>query len=139
MPSGVGKGYRELFEEAFSPTNQWDVQHNPGANVIATISKAGVATQIHVVEHISITFAAQTTFTRISQVTCVLRDGASGSGAIRHAWVLSVSATNTGNSVLLSGLSIPMTAGNAATIEFTGAGGANTIEAVSISGYDVPA
>lgn len=64
----------------------------------------------------------------------VLRDGATGVGTI--IWTMSLSCAADGTaSVAVTNLNLPGTAGNAMTLEFTGAGVTASQQAVSLLGY----
>jgi len=107
--------------------------HAPAAATQATASlPAPAADRFNHVTEISASLAAGVTVA--TPVQLVLRDGASGVGTIKRQWSLAVPA-NGFASIVLTGLDIPMTAGNSATLEFTAAGAANTEERVNISGH----
>lgn len=118
-------------------------QSAPAVNVAASASHAGVAAivgqaaKLHVCQTIHATFNAGATAPAAIQVGVVLRDGASGSGAI--LWSSQMALTAVGGQasppVEISGLNISGTPGNAMTLEFQAAGGANTFETVSFSGF----
>ncbi len=107
--------------------------HAPASATIATASLTapGSGKVIHVTE-ISATFAAGATGG--TPVQLVLRDGATGVGTIIRQWSLA-SPVNGFSSVFMESIDIPMTQGNAATLEFTAAGAASTEERVNIAGY----
>lgn len=114
--------------------NQWSVQHTPAAATQATITKAAVAGSRHVCDSITVTIAAGATAQTPIQV--VLRDGATGVGAI--VWSAKLSApVNTVAVVQVSNLGIPGTSSNAMTLEFIGAGVAASEQAVSMAGRDM--
>lgn len=114
--------------------NQWSVQHTPAAATQATITKAAVAGSRHVCDSITVTIAAGATAQTPIQV--VLRDGATGVGAI--LWSAKLSApVNSMADIELNGLSIPGTSGAAMTLEFTAGGVAASEQAVSMVGYDI--
>lgn len=113
---------------------EWSVNHTPVANTQATASKAaGAAGVRHVCRSISamlnaLTAAAETT------VLLNLRDGATGAGTI--LWSLRLHAIPAGTTgIAISNLNIFGSAATAMTLEFAAAGGANTFESVSMSGY----
>lgn len=120
-----------------SGPGNWSVTHDPALNTQATITKAGVAGKSHVCTSITATLA-NTAAAATPILKVYLRDGASGVGAIIWSANISASANPPGTSgnIHLSGLNIVGTAGNAMTLEFSGAGGANTQENVSLTGYD---
>lgn len=116
----------------------WSIIHAPAANAQATASKAaGAAGVRHVCTAISATFVASTTAPAAVQVTVNVRDGATGAGTVIWTAVMSLPATGGASAapVQLAGLNIVGSAATAMTIEFSAAGGANTVEAVSLSGY----
>lgn len=114
--------------------NQWSVQHTPAAATQATITKAAVAGSRHVCDSICVTLAASGTAQ--TPIQAVLRDGASGVGAI--LWSAKLAAPVNGHAKIeLNSLSIPGTSGAAMTLEFTAAGVAASEQAVSMVGYDL--
>lgn len=117
----------------------WTQVHEPAANVQATTSKAaGAAGVRHVCTGITATIVATTVAPSAVQLVVRLRDGASGAGTVIWAAVMSLPATaGAMNGVTRTGLFIRGTAATAMTLEFSGAGGANTIEAVSMEGVDI--
>jgi hypothetical protein len=70
-------------------------------------------------------------------INVVLRDGATGVGAILWQAVL-IAAAGTSDRITLSGLNIAGSAGNAMTLETTAAPAATNFAVVSLSGYDTP-
>lgn len=108
--------------------------HAPGAAVQATATAPAAPGKRHVCVGISASIAcaaaAQT------PVNVYLRDGASGVGAIIWAGALS-SIANSSAGVFLTGISLPGTIGNAMTLEFSGAGVAGAVEAVTLNYIDV--
>lgn len=115
-------------------SNQWTSVHTPAAATQATISKAGVAGYRHVCDSITATIACGATAQ--TPVNVVLRDGATGVGAV--LWSAWLSAPVDGVGVItITGIGIPGTAGSAMTLEFTGAGVAASEEAVTLVGYDI--
>jgi hypothetical protein len=110
------------------------VQNTPGAAAQATITKAAVAGVRHICDSITATIACSGTAQ--TPINVVLRDGLTGVGAI--LWSAKLAAPINGMAdIELNGLSIPGTAGNAMTLEFTGAGAAATEQAVSMIGSDI--
>lgn len=109
----------------------------PSANTAATATHAAVSGKTHVCQTIHTTFNAGTAAPTAAGIALVLRDGPSGTGSI--LWSSQMSLPNiAGQSsppVEVSGLAITGTPGNAMTLEFTGAGGANTLETVAFSGF----
>lgn len=113
--------------------NQWSVQHTPAAATQATITKAAVAGYRHVCDSITATIACGATAQTPIQV--VLRDGATGVGAILWSAKLAAPVNGMGD-IEMTDLGIPGTSGNAMTLEFTGAGVAASEQAVAMVGRD---
>jgi hypothetical protein len=112
----------------------WVVQHTPAAATQATITKAALAGYRHVCDGIVVTLACAGTAQ--TPIQLVLRDGTTGAGAILLSAKLSAAINNMAD-LELNGLGIPGTAGNAMTLEFTGAGVAASEQAVTMIGSDV--
>lgn len=118
-----------------APVSTWSVTNTPAANAQATASKAaGGAGVSHVATSITVCFSGTAV---AAPVTVNLRDGATGAGTVLRSWTLGISAINESRCVDLSGLAMIGTANTAMTIEFAGAGGANTQETVTLTGYSV--
>lgn len=120
-----------LLDPTFTTTNA------PSANVAASATHAGVTGKVHVCQTIHTTFNAASTAPAAAQVALVLRDGASGTGAVLWSSQMSLPAVAGQSSppVEVSGLAITGTAGNSMTLEFVGAGGANTALTVAFTGF----
>lgn len=115
---------------------QWTVVSTPAANVQATATKAGVAGTRHVCTGISLGLKSGVAPAAV-RVAAMLRDGASGVGAeLWHGDLAIQAVAGAGDHIHITGLNIVGTAGNAMTLEFGAAGGANTFETVTLSGYD---
>lgn len=114
----------------------WSISHEPAANAQATITKAaGSGAQRHVCTTLSATIAA-TGVPSAVEVAVRLRDGASGGGTVLWAGVTALQAVNGDRAgFVLGGLRIEGSAATAMTLEFSAAGGANTIESVALTGY----
>ena len=114
---------------------EWAISHVPAANTQATATKAaGTGAQRHVVRSIAFTLAS--TAAAAAQVVCNVIDGASGGTTYLWRGQLAITATADDESlIVLSGLNIIGTAATGMTIEFAAAGGANTLETVSATGY----
>lgn len=109
----------------------WAQQDAPGGNTQATTTRAAVAGQRHVCTSIHASLAG----TGVSGlVNVLLRDGASGVGAVLWNGVMIIAAGES-RSIDLGGLDILGSVNTAMTLEFDAAGGVNTEEAVSITGY----
>lgn len=119
----------------------WAINHTPVANTQATISRAaGTGTQRHVATSIVATLSTDTAAVA-ANVLLNLRDGATGAGTILWSTRLLIN-TNVATiggapiaGIAISGLSIPGSLATAMTLEFAAAGGANTFEAVALTGY----
>ncbi len=115
----------------------WSVTHGPAANTKATIAKAAVTNLTHVVTGFTATLVTGASAPTAITVTFSVYDGTSA-GTAKITMGMSAPATaGVANTIVVTGINIPMTKGNAATIEFSAAGGANTVEAVSLQGYSV--
>jgi hypothetical protein len=122
-----------IWGTANIPPVNWSLFHDPAATTQATVTRPAVVGVQHVAETISYTVGAVAAQT-VLQI--VLRDGASGAGAI--IWGLTVGPIPAGSSVSFSqgGLNIPGTRGNAMTLEFTAAPVATNFESVALVGLD---
>jgi hypothetical protein len=115
-------------------SGEWAINHTPAANTVATISKAAVASQRHVCKSITVTLVGLAAAAEAT-VLVNLRDGATGAGTILWSTRLLVTGTTGSQTgVALAGLNIVGSVNTAMTLEFAAAGGANTFEAVAISG-----
>lgn len=120
---------------------QWSVVHAPAANTQATASRAAKAGFRHVAQTVTATLVAGASAPTAVQVTVNLRDGATGAGTVIWSGVMSVPATagQSSQPLVLSGLNLVGSVNTAMTLEFSAAGGANTVEAVTLTGYDIAA
>lgn len=117
-----------------SGPGNWSVTSDPAVNTQATVTRAGVVGVSHVCTSIGLCLS-NSGAAASAIVKAYLRDGASGVGAV--LWSANIIAgPGFGDYVHISGLNIVGTAGNAMTLEFAAAGGANTQENVSLTGYD---
>lgn len=121
-------------------TGFWNAQHAPAANTKATITKAAGASGVrNVCTSITVVLAAGATAPAAIQVSVALIDGASG--GTTYLWgpnVISLPAVAGATSAFVIGQCWkPGTAATAMTLEFSAAGGANTIESVSMDGTTV--
>lgn len=121
-----------LLDPTYVATN------NPAVNVQATATRAAVTGKSHIVQTIHCTLNAGTVAPTAAQVGVVLRDGATGVGTVLWASQMSLPAVAGQSSppIEISGLTISGTPGNAMTLEFTAAGGANTFQTVAFTGFD---
>lgn len=112
---------------------QWSIFSAPGAAVQATATIAASPGVSHVLRTISASL--QAVAAQAAPVQVVVRDGASGVGAI--IWTERLFVT-TGFDIrfTMTGLTLKGTAGNAMTVEFTGAAAAGNFETLSATGYD---
>ena len=117
---------------------EWSVTHAPAVNTQATASKsAGAAGVRHVITGVAFTLCQDTTGGTPYTGTVNLRDGASNAGTILATWYIGCpTAPCTNSNFSMSGLNLVGSAATAATLEFTAAGGARTLEAVTLMGYD---
>jgi hypothetical protein len=120
-----------LLDPTFTVTN------NPAANTAATCTHAAVTGKQHVCQTIHVTFNAGAAAPTAVQVSVVLRDGPSNSGTVLWSSQMALPAVAGQASPVVeqSGLAIQGTTGNAMTLEFTAAGGANTFETVALTGF----
>lgn len=112
----------------------WAVAHAPAAAAQATITKAAVAGARHVCNAITATIACDSTAQ--TPITVYLRDGATGAGTVIWAGTVAAPANGLGG-VCVTGLNIIGTVNTAMTLEFSAAGVTASVEAVSLSGYDI--
>lgn len=114
----------------------WTQIHVPSANTVATKSQgAGGAGVRNVVTMITAVIVATATAPTAVNVTVNLIDGATG--GTTYLWRSTLSLPGTAGEtrgIALSGLWLPGSTNTATTLEFSAAGGANTIESVSMSG-----
>jgi hypothetical protein len=114
----------------------WYVHHIPAANTVATITQAsaGGSTK-NVCTGFTVTLAAQATAPTANQITVSLIDGATGGTTYLWRSVIAIPATaGAVTAFVKTGAWFVGTAATAMTLEFSAAGGANTIESVSMSG-----
>lgn len=119
----------------------WSITHAPAANTQATISRAaGAAGVRHICTAITATLVAPAAIAS-GAVQVNLRDGATGAGTILKSFTLQVGGAASISAdhaiIQLSGLQIVGSAATAMTLEFSAAGGASTLESVSLEGYDI--
>lgn len=118
-------------------SSAWAVQHNPIANTKATITKAAGAGSVrNICTGFTVSLAAGAAAPAAVQLTVALIDGASGGGT--YLWgptVISLPAIAGAISAFAFGNRHDVgSAATAMTLEFSAAGGANTIESVSMNG-----
>lgn len=117
---------------------EWSITAQPAVNVAASVTRAAVGGTRHVARTIAADVVAGTTAPAGIVLNPVLRDGATGVGAILWGRYLALEAVIGFSDDTASGgtMNVVGTAGNAMTLEFTAAGGANTFESVALTGYD---
>jgi hypothetical protein len=114
----------------------WDAQHVPAANTQATITQAAAGGGIkNVCIGFTVTLASTGSAPTAIQLVVNLIDGASGGGTYLWRSVIALPAVAGAMvSIVRSGIWIPGTANTQMTLEFSAAGGANTIESVTMEG-----
>lgn len=135
----VGEDGSQIFP--FAATAVWTTSHLPAANTKATITRASAGAGVrNVCTGLTVVLAATGTTPSAVNLSVSLIDGASGGTTYLWRVTLSLPATAGAlNGVTRSGLWLPGTAATGMTLEFSAAGGANTIESVSIEGTTVTA
>jgi hypothetical protein len=113
--------------------SMWSVVHAPTSATQATINKAAVSGFKHVCTAITATVACGATAQ--TPLNVYLRDGTTGAGTVLWSCTLSAPANGVGG-LTVTGLSITGSTNTAMTLEFSAAGVAASVEAVSLSGYD---
>lgn len=119
---------------------EWTALHVPATATQATISKAaGAAGVRHICTSITATLAAgASALAAGAPLTVNLRDGATGAGTVLWTSIINIPANAAeSNTITISGLSIVGTAATAMTLEFAAAGGTNSYQSVSMTGYSV--
>lgn len=119
------------------PSGTWQVQHTPAANTQATISQAaGAAGVKNVCTSITVTFSGNASSAAAVGTVFNLRDGVSGAGTILWSGTIWITATaGDSESITLGPIWIEgPTAATAMTLEAAAAGGANTVQSVSMTG-----
>ena len=118
------------------PYDSWTAIHVPAANTQATATQASAGAGLrNVCMSITVILAAAATVPTAVNVTISLIDGASG--GVTYLWRTTLSLPATAGAttgVAITGLAIRGSVDTAMTLEFSGAGGANTIESVTMSG-----
>lgn len=114
----------------------WGASHVPAANTQATATRAAAGAGIrNVCTGFTVTLAAQATDPAAIQLVVRVIDGASGTGTYLWQSVIAIPATAGAIAAIVrSSIYLPGTANTAMTVEFSAAGGANTIESVSMDG-----
>lgn len=117
---------------------QWSVIHVPAANTQATATKAAGGTGVrHVCTGISAQLVATATAPTAVQLVVNLIDGASGGTSYLWRGNISLPATAGAMSFIhITHIALVGSANTAMTLEFSATGGANTVESVTLMGYD---
>lgn len=128
-------GY-QIVRSGGQAVNAWSKQHTPSSNTQATIAQSAAGSGLkNICTSITATLACGSTAPTANQVYLYLRDGSSGSGTILWSAAVSIPAVaGSMSGVSISDIWIPGTANTAMTLEFSAAGGANTVETVSMTG-----
>lgn len=116
---------------------KWTINHTPAAGAQATISRAAAgANKKHHAKGLIATFVAGAAAPTAKTLLVNLRAGATGAGTILASWGMSIPATAGAACppVCLGEVDIPGEDNAAMTLEFAEAGGANTVEAVTLIG-----
>ena len=123
------------FAEMVSNPGEWTIDAAPAGNIQGTVTKAaGGAGVRHVLK--SLFFVLYNNAAVSATPGIYVRDGASGAGTIIYVGALAIPAVSGSMAkVALAGLNIVGSPNTAMTLEFSAAGGANTFEVVSGSGY----
>lgn len=117
-----------------SQAGDWSITHAPTTTLQATISKAaGGAGVRHIAT--AIAFCLSVGATPQTQISIVLRDGATGAGTILWQKQVTLPA-NTNWSENITGLNIVGSAATAMTLEFTNSGVTGTFLSVALTGHD---
>lgn len=119
-----------LLDPTFTATN------NPAAGSAATATHAAVTGKSHTCQTIHCTLVGNPSNAAAAVGSIILRDGATGVGAVLWASGMGVTSAPGASSapVEVSGLAISGTPGNSMTLEFTG-GLTNCLETVAFTGF----
>lgn len=131
--SGVGS-------QITTKPGNWAAKSAPATNTQATASQAaGGAGVRHVCTAVSFTFAAgASAVAAAAPMTVNLRDGATGAGTVLMSWYINIPAVaGESRTITLTDLNVEGSAATAMTLEFAAAGGTNSYESVTMTGYDV--
>ena len=119
---------------------RFEKTHLPSANPQATITQAAAGGQgINVCTDLTVTIAATGSAPTAANLQVNLIDGASG--GTTYLWRSTISIPATAGATATIAIAFPHgkkgSANTAMTLEFSGAGGANTVESVALGGYTV--
>lgn len=120
-----------------SSGEKWTIKHTPAAATQATISRAASgANKKHHATGLIVTFVAGAAAPTAETLLVNLRAGATGAGTILASFGMSIPATAGAACppVCLGGIDIPGEDNTVMTLEFAAAGGANTVQAVTLIG-----
>jgi hypothetical protein len=116
---------------------EWTLNSEPAANTTATATRAaGGAGVRHVLTSVNASLIGVAAIA--APISVVVRDGATGVGAILWRDKLFTPAAGSRDRLTISGLNIVGSVNTAITVEFTGGPGATNFEVLSATGYDVP-
>jgi hypothetical protein len=121
-----------------SSRKDWVVNHSPAANTKATITQAAPGADLrNIVTGLTVVFCATSSAPAANQITVAVIDGASG--GTTYLWgPHPISIPNQAGAMngIARSFPIPLkgTANTATTIEFSAAGGAQTIQSVEMEG-----
>jgi hypothetical protein len=117
---------------------EWSITSTPVANTQATVTRAASGGVAHVARSLDGALIAGTVAPAATNAVLNLRDSTTGAGTVLWAEYMSCQAVAGDKDDYQSdGRNIIGTVGNAMSFEFVAAGGANTLESVSLGGYDV--
>ena len=119
------------------PSAEWVKYHHPAANTVAIAEQAAAGAGIkNVCRSVNVRLSAGASAPTAAVLTVTLRDGATGAGTIKASWSIAIPAVAGDNAppISMENLWIEGTANTAMTLEFTAAGGANTVESVVMTG-----
>ena len=118
----------------------WDAQHVPAANTQATATRASAGSGVrNVCQGFTVTLAATASAPAAVNITVAVIDGSTG--GTTYLWRTTISLPATAGAIssfVRSGIWLVGSAATAMTIEFSAAGGANTIESVTMEGTTIP-
>ena len=135
----IGEDGTQVFPQSAAAT--WTRIHRPAANTQATIAKAAAGAGVrNVCTALTVVLAATAAAPTAVNLNVSVIDGASGGTTYLWGMTISIPAVaGATTGAQLTNLWLPGSANTALTIEFSAAGGANTIESVWMSGTTVTA
>lgn len=124
--------FSTIGAQLVSPPGQWSAFQTPAVSTISTVTRAAAGAGVrNVCNSIAFSMGGPAIQTNL---TVVLRDGATGAGAILWSMHTAGQPANGGQVFEISGLNIPGTANTAMTLEFTAAPVATNFESVAMTG-----